>query len=65
MNYTDDIRLEQFRQMKKEIRGSGQYLIVGIDAAKKNTKRFYTTLSAYAKIVLHTKMRGIIIVPAN
>jgi hypothetical protein len=40
MNYVDDIRLEQFLQMKKEIRGSEQYLIVGIDAAKEKQKRF-------------------------
>jgi hypothetical protein len=32
MNCVDDIRPKQFLQMKKEIRGSEQYLIVGIDA---------------------------------
>jgi hypothetical protein len=34
MNETDGIRLKEFRQLKKEIRGSGEYLIVGIDVAK-------------------------------
>jgi len=29
MNNVDSIRLEQFRQMKKEIRGSKEYLIAG------------------------------------
>jgi len=43
MNYVDDIRLEQFRQMKKEIRGSEQYLIVGIDAAKEKHNAFFGT----------------------
>ena len=43
MNYVNDSRLEQFMQMKKEIRGSGQYLIVGIDAAKERHKAFFGT----------------------
>jgi len=43
MNGIDDIRLEQFRQLKKEIRGSEKYLIVGIDAAKDNHKAFFGT----------------------
>ena len=37
MNYLNDIRLEQFRQLKKEIRGSAEYLIVGLDIAKEST----------------------------
>jgi transposase len=43
MNGVDDIRLEQFLQMKKEIRGSEQYLIVGIDAAKEKHNAFFGT----------------------
>ena len=43
MNYVDDIRLEAFLQMKKEIRGSGQYLILGNDAAKEKHKAFLGT----------------------
>ena len=34
MNEVESIRLEQFRQLKKDIRGSNDYLIVGIDVAK-------------------------------
>ena len=34
MNNVDSIRLEQFRQIRKEIRGSSEYLIIGIDVAK-------------------------------
>ncbi len=43
MNCIDDSRLEQFRQLKKEIRGSEKYLIVGIDAAKEKHKAFFGT----------------------
>jgi hypothetical protein len=31
MNETDRIRLEEFRQFRKEVRGSAEYLLVGID----------------------------------
>ncbi len=34
MNGADSARLELFRQLKKEVRGSERYLIVGIDIAK-------------------------------
>ena len=43
MNCVDDIRLEQFLQLKKEIRGSDQHLIVGIDAAKEKHNAFFGT----------------------
>jgi transposase len=43
MNSIDDIRLEHFLQMKKEIRGSEQYLIVGIDVAKEKHRAFFGT----------------------
>jgi len=43
MNVVDSIRLEQFRQIKKEIRGSSEYLIVGIDVAKYKNYAFYGT----------------------
>jgi len=43
MNCVDDIRPKQFLQMKKEIRGSEHYLIVGIDAAKEEHKAFFGT----------------------
>lgn len=37
------IRLEEFRQVKKEIRGSQDYLIVGIDVAKNKHHAFFGT----------------------
>jgi len=41
MNETDRIRLGEFRQFKKEVRGSGEYLIVGIDVAKDKHHAFF------------------------
>jgi len=43
MNYVNDSRLEQFRQLKKEIRGSEEYLIIGIDVAKEKHRAFFGT----------------------
>jgi transposase len=43
MNRTEDTRLEQFRQLKKGIRGSKEHLIVGIDVAKDKHKAFFGT----------------------
>jgi transposase len=43
MNCINDSRLEQFIQLKKEIRGSEKYLIVGIDAAKDKHNAFFGT----------------------
>jgi transposase len=43
MNEVDGIRLKQFRQIKREIRGSREYLIVGIDVAKFKHYAFYGT----------------------
>jgi transposase len=41
MNNVDSIRLEQFRQIKEEIRGSKEYLIAGIDIAKSKNYAFF------------------------
>jgi len=43
MNEVDSIRLGEFRQLKKEIRGSKDYLIVGIDVAKHKLNAFFGT----------------------
>jgi len=43
MNEIESIRLEQFRQLKKDIRGSKNYLIVGIDVAKDKHNAFFGT----------------------
>ncbi len=41
MNETDRIRLEEFRQFKKEIRESVEYLIVGMDVGKDKHHAFF------------------------
>jgi transposase len=43
MSCVDDSRLEQFQQMKNEIRGSEQHLIIGIDVAKEKHRAFFGT----------------------
>jgi len=43
MNVDERTRLEGFRQLKKEIRGSEEYLIVGIDIAKDKHNAFFGT----------------------
>jgi transposase len=43
MNEADSIRLEQFRQLKKGIRGSKEHLVVGIDVAKERHRAFFGT----------------------
>jgi transposase len=43
MNEVDAIRIEEFRQLKKEIRGSREYEVVGIDVAKEKHYAFFGT----------------------
>ena len=43
MDEVDRNRLEEFRQMRREIRGSEEYLIVGIDMAKERHHAFFGT----------------------
>lgn len=43
MDGLDGIRLERFRQLRKEIRGSQRHLIVGIDVAKHRHHAFFGT----------------------
>jgi len=43
MNEVESIRQADFRQLKKEIRGSREYLIVGIDVAKEVHHAFFGT----------------------
>ena len=40
---TEDIRLEEFRNLKKEVRGSVKHLLVGIDIAKEKHNAFFGT----------------------
>ena len=43
MNTVNDIRLQQFCQFKNEIRGSTEYLVVGLDIAKEKHNAFFGT----------------------
>jgi len=43
MNEVEDTRLKEFRQLKKEIRGSKDHLIVGVDIAKEKHHAFFGT----------------------
>lgn len=43
MNRTDDSRLKEFRQLKREIRGSTEHLVIGIDIAKDRHHAFFGT----------------------
>jgi len=61
MNEVDSIRLEQFRQLKKEIRGSKEYLIVGIDVAKDKHNAFFGTATGktlFKRLVFENTIEG-------
>ena len=45
MEQRDGIRLEQFRQLKEEVRSSDGYLIVGIDVSKDRHHAFFRTVA--------------------
>ena len=52
MNNVDNIRLEQYRQIKKEIRGSSEYLITGIDIAKCKHYAFFSPVF-HIRVIMH------------
>jgi transposase len=43
MDQTEHNRVERFRQFRKEVRGSQEYLLVGIDIGKENHHAFFGT----------------------
>ena len=54
----EEKRLEQFRQLGKEIRGSQNYLVVGIDISKDTHNAFMRTTSGktlYRRLYQATK----------
>ena len=55
MDFMDISRIKEFRQFKKEIRGSEQYLIVGIDIGKVKHHAFLGTANG------HTVQKGLIV----
>jgi len=61
MNKSENIRLEEFRQLKKEIRGSQDYLIVGIDVAKNKHNAFFGTATGktlFKRLVFENNIEG-------
>jgi transposase len=61
MNETDRIRLEEFRQFRKGIRGSTEYLVVGIDVAKDRHHAFFGTAigkSVFRRFVFENNLEG-------
>ncbi len=61
MNNEDITRHQQFEQLKKEIRGSKEYLIVGIDIGKETHHSFMGTAtgkSLYRKLIFKNNIDG-------
>jgi len=61
MNREDGSRLEEFRQFRKEIRGSTEYLLVGIDVAKDKHHAFFGTATGktlFRRLVFENAITG-------
>lgn len=61
MNKVDHNRLEEFRQLREEIRGSEEYLIVGIDVGKDRHNAFLGTATGktlFRRLVFSNDMEG-------
>ena len=61
MNEEDRSRLEEFRQFRKEIRGSAEYLVVGIDVAKEKHHAFFGTATGktlFKRLVFENSIEG-------
>jgi transposase len=61
MNEEDRSRLEDFRQFRKEVRGSTEYLLVGIDVAKDKHHAFFGTATGktlWRRLVFENSLEG-------
>ena len=61
MNEEDHTRLEEFRQFRREIRKSTEYLIVGIDVAKDRHHAFFGTATGktlFKRLVFENDIEG-------
>ena len=61
MNQEDRSRLEDFRQFRKEVRGSSEYLLVGIDVAKDKHHAFFGTAAGktvFRRMVFENSLEG-------
>jgi len=60
---TEDIRLEEFRQLRKEIRGSKEHLIVGIDIGKEKHNAFFGTATGktlFKRLIFENSGQGFV-----
>jgi transposase len=61
MDRNDDSRLQMFRQMRHEIRGSEEYLLVGIDVSKDHHDAFFGSArgkTLFKRLVFDTTREG-------
>jgi len=61
MNQEDRSRLEDFRQLRREVRGSREYLLVGIDIAKDKHHAFFGTATGktvFRRLVFENNLEG-------
>jgi transposase len=61
MNEVDRTRLEEFRQFRREVRGSTEYLLVGIDVAKDKHHAFFGTATGktlFRRLVFENNLEG-------
>ena len=61
MNDNEHSRLEGFRQLREEIRGSREYLIVGIDVAKEKHHAFFGTATGktlFRRLIFDNTLSG-------
>src|SRR4030042_5104273 len=61
MNEENHTRLEEFRQIRREIRGSAEYLLVGIDVAKDKHYAFFGTATGktlFKRLVFENDLEG-------
>jgi transposase len=58
---TEDTRLEEFRQLRTQIRGSQKHLIVGIDIAKEKHNAFFGTANGktlFKRLIFENNKEG-------
>jgi transposase len=61
MDKNNNSRIKEFRQIRKEVRGSSEYLIVGIDVAKEKHNAFFGTATGkaiYKRLVFENNIDG-------
>jgi transposase len=61
MDQEDRSRLEEFRQFREEVRGSAEYLLVGIDVAKDQHHAFFGTATGktlWRRLVFENNLEG-------